>query len=374
MQRFKKKEFKRLFKEKRKNNSRLDNNSIKTKLELANNYNFLNSSYEINHEKKSSSTIDQYLYGIEGDNTYQFGTGFDVIDYSYLPESISLVRGGTVNKGVLGTDTFIDFYDKIIATNNSNDWIDGISNGGFIADLEINLSKGTLDINNLPGIGSISSSIEKFENISASNNSDNLIGNSSNNKILGNQGNDYIFGKRGKDNINGGDGNDVLKGGRGNDKLFGDAGEDLVEGGLGKDILNGGLGADTFIYRKANDSKLNNKKDINNVDWIKDFNTDEDKIYFSEAKEKQTVMNLGELDYLSAKSINKALEKNLCKNFNTIYFNVISSNKTFLAINGSGLGFQGGNDLLLDITGYTGELENINILSAGEFTNSNLVV
>tara|TARA_B100001093_G_scaffold267867_1_gene256191 strand:- start:415 stop:1539 length:1125 start_codon:yes stop_codon:yes gene_type:complete len=374
MQRLKKKEFKRLFKKKRQHNCRLVNNSIKTKLELVKNYNSLDSSYENNQENKSSSTIDQYLYGTEGDNTYQFGAGFDVIDYSYLPRSISLVRGGTVNKGVLGTDTFIDFYDKIIATNNSNDWIDGISNGGVIADLEINLSKGTLDINNLPGIGSISSLIEKFENISASNNSDNLIGNSSNNKILGNQGNDYIFGKRGKDNIFGGDGNDVLKGGRGNDKLFGDAGDDLIEGGLGRDILNGGMGADTFIYKKAKDSRLNNKKDMNKADWIKDFNTDEDKIYFSEAKEKQTLMNLGELDYLSAKSINKALEENSNKDFNTICFNVISSNKTFLAINGSGLGFQGKNDLLLDITGYTGELENINILSTGEFTNSNLVV
>ena len=251
MQRLKKKKFKRLFKVKKQHNPRLDNNSIETKLELVNNYKFLNSSYEINQDNKSSSTIDQYFYGIEGNNSYQFGTGFDTIDYSYLPGSISLVRGGTVNKGVLGTDTFKDFYDKIIATNNSNDWIDGISNGGFIADLEINLSKGTLDINNLPGIGSISSFIEKFENISGSNNSDNLIGNSSNNKILGNQGSDYIFGKRGGDNIYGGDGNDVLKGGRGNDKLFGDAGEDLIEGGLGRDILNGGMGADTFIYKKV---------------------------------------------------------------------------------------------------------------------------
>ena len=111
---------------------------------------------------------------------------------------------------MFGTDTFLDFYDKIIATNNPNDWLDGFSNGGFIADLDINLSKGTLDINNLPGLGSISSFIEKFENISGSNNSDKLIGNSSHNTILGNQGNDYISGKRGKYDIFGGDGNDFF--------------------------------------------------------------------------------------------------------------------------------------------------------------------
>ena len=76
------------------------------------------------------SNFNDYLFGFAGQNIYEFGSGFDVIDYSYLPVSISLVRGGTVDKGVLGTDTFLDFYDKLIATNNQNDWLDGFSDGG----------------------------------------------------------------------------------------------------------------------------------------------------------------------------------------------------------------------------------------------------
>ena len=320
------------------------------------------------------SILGDYIYATTGNNTYQFGEGYDVIDYSLLTQDISLVRGGTVNKGSLGTDTFLDFYDKIIATNNSNDWIDGLSDGGFIADLEVNLSKNVLKINNLPGLGSISSSIEKFENISGSNNSDKLIGNSSNNTIIGNQGKDHISGKRGEDNIYGGNGNDVLKGGRGNDRLFGGAGEDLIKGGLGKDILNGGEGYDSFIYKNVKDSRLINKKGINKVDWIQDFNTNEDKIYFSDAKEKGSFMHLGELNYLSAKTINKALREESCLDFNTVCFNITSSNKTFLAINGSELGFQGKNDLLIEITGYTGELEKINISSSEVFINSNLFI
>ena len=354
------------------NHKRIKNHTIEN--------DFLNEtlfSKEINNDNENSliaSYIDDYFFGKSGDNTYQFGDGFDVIDYSYLPSSISLVRGGTVNKGSLGTDTFLDFYDKIIATDKPNDWIDGFSNGGFIADLDINLSKGTLDINNLPGLGSISSFIEKFENISGSNNADRLIGNSSNNTILGNEGNDYISGKRGKDNIFGGDGNDFLKGGKGNDELFGGSGADLIEGGLGKDILNGGKGADTFIYKKVKDSRLINKKNLYGVDWIQDFNTNEDKIYFSKAKENQTFMYLGELNYLSAKSINKALREESCEDFNTLCFNITSSNKTYLAMNGSGLGFQIKNDLLIEITGYTGALENINVITREEYSNSHLSV
>ncbi len=110
---------------------------------------------------------------------------------SYLPENITLIRARAVNKGSLSIDKFTDFYEKIIATKNNNDWIDGISNGGFIASLEIDLSYSELIINNLPGIGSISSQIEKFEHISGTNNSDKLIGDSSNKILLGNDGNDF---------------------------------------------------------------------------------------------------------------------------------------------------------------------------------------
>ena len=47
-----------------------------------------------------------------------------------MDESITLVRGGSVDKGSLGTDTFKDFYETIIASKNDNDWIDGITGGG----------------------------------------------------------------------------------------------------------------------------------------------------------------------------------------------------------------------------------------------------
>ena len=36
-----------------------------------------------------------------------------------------------VEKGVFGTDTFLDFYEKIIAPNEPNDWIDSFGNSGL---------------------------------------------------------------------------------------------------------------------------------------------------------------------------------------------------------------------------------------------------
>tara|TARA_Y100000589_G_C26725892_1_gene455645 strand:- start:91 stop:276 length:186 start_codon:yes stop_codon:yes gene_type:complete len=59
--------------------------------------------------------------------------------------------------------------------------------------------------------------------------------------------------------------------------------------------------------------------------------------------------------------------------FDTIGFNLSSSNKTFLAINGCEYGFQSKNDLLIEITGYNGDLENINI-SSGDFSKSKLIM
>lgn len=339
-------------KSKRKNRKKIEKKIFKNPNKCLENFNnqfsIIDEVIATNNESRYNlygSIGNDYLYGFEGNNIYQFGTGYDVIDYSYLPENITLIRGGTVNKGSLGIDQFTDFYEKIIATKNNNDWIDGISNGGFIASLEINLSYNQLTINNLPGIGSISSQIEKFEHISGTNNSDKLIGDSSNNILLGNDGDDFLFGKRGIDTIEG------------------DLGQDIIYGGLGKDYLKGGEDIDTFIYKNSKESRLTKNNKTRKLDWIRDFNTNEDKIYFSDAVEQESFVFLGNLNYLSEKNINKALKQSFLSDFDAVGFNLISNNKTFIAINGTGKGFQSKNDLIIDITGFSGEIENINIFN-----------
>ena len=52
------------------------------------------------------------MIGSGGNDTYIFGQGNDIIDYSKLEESITLIRGGKVDKGSLGSDTFSDFIKQ----------------------------------------------------------------------------------------------------------------------------------------------------------------------------------------------------------------------------------------------------------------------
>ena len=121
------------------------------------------------------------------------------------------------------------FYERIIATNNANDWIDGLTGGGSIASLNVDLSTDSLTVSNLPGIGSFTSLVEGFENVRGSNTADQIIGDNGENTLIGNGGNDVIDGGAGNDVIDGGIGNDLMMGGAGNDTYtFGD-GIDVID-------------------------------------------------------------------------------------------------------------------------------------------------
>ena len=326
---------------------------------------FYTGNYSILATKANESNVlgsdeNDYLIGFEGDNTYQFGMGYDVIDYSNLSESITLSNGGTVDKGSLGTDTFLDFYDKIIATNSSNDLIDGFTNGGLISSLEVNLMENNLIINDLPGIGSKILEIENFENISGTSNSDTLIGNSSRNILNGNSGDDFLSGEAGRDNLDCGLGDDFLYGGLGRDNLDGGLGDDFLYGGGSRDLLFGGDGNDTFFFGSARDSKIS-RKGTEKLDWIKDFDISNDKIHFSEGVSQESFSYIGTINDLSNKNINKLLRKKSNYDYDAISFDLITTGQTFVAINGSKDGFQSNRDLLVDITGFNGDINNLNI-------------
>ncbi len=244
------------------------------------------------------------IYGGEGNDLITFGSGIDTIDYSSFDDSITLIRGGKVDKGILGTDTLIDFYEKIYASDNNSDWIDGLSGGGDIASLIVNLEENSLIVANLPGIGEFNSEIYNFENINGSNNKDNLFGDKKDNKILGNDGNDLIksrdgndqiFGGNGKDKLYGGKGNDELYGGKGKDSLYGGSSADKLYGGSGKDYLKGNSGNDKLYGGSSNDTLIGGKgkddvyggsgRDIfkltkgSGYDRIRDFKKGQDKIF-----------------------------------------------------------------------------------------------
>lgn len=80
---------------------------------------------------------------------------------------------------------------------------------------------------------------------------DNVInGNSKANTLRGYAGDDTLNGKGSRDTLFGHGGDDILNGGGANDTL---------NGGPGQDIMNGGPGKDTFVYKRTNDSKIDNE-------------------------------------------------------------------------------------------------------------------
>ena len=85
----------------------------------------------------------------------------------------------------------------------------------------------------------------------------------------------------GNDVVRGSTGGDHLKGGSGWDAIDGKAGDDVINGGLGSDKLWGASGHDTFVFDTALSSRGNAAwapSSQQNVDWIVDFSTTDDKI------------------------------------------------------------------------------------------------
>ena len=79
-----------------------------------------------------------------------------------------------------------------------------------------------------------------------------------------------------------------------------------------------------------------------------------------------------ELILFSNKDINKLLRKNSNYDYDAISFNLIPTGQTFVAINGSKDGFQSNRDLLVDITGFNGDIDNLNI-TTGIDTNYQII-
>ena len=102
-------------------------------------------------------------------------------------------------------------------------------------------------------------------------NVENVLGGTANDRLTGDGLSNGLFGFDGDDKIKGKDGNDILAGNDGRDKLNGQKGNDQITGGDGNDLLKGGKDSDTFVFIDALDK-------VNNVDKIKGFKPDVDKI------------------------------------------------------------------------------------------------
>ena len=275
--------------------------------------------------------------------------GFDTVDYSLLGNGITLLPFGEVDKGSRGFDQLFDI-EKIVASNTSNDVIDASTSFFGIV---VNLGTNTL---NIPDVG-LQFQVFKFENVFGSDwSDDNITGDSGKNLLVGNAGNDYLAGGAGDDILNGGSDNDYLDGGTGNDTL---------NGGAGIDTLTGGAGNDVHVFQFGQCTAAA-------PDRITDFAFGTDKIdlltssglatptptSFSRAA-NNTATTLTSVVTSVFADANGALAGLQALGVNSAAL-VVATNAaiagTYLVVNDGTAGFQAANDLVVNLTGYTGTL------------------
>jgi Ca2+-binding RTX toxin-like protein len=173
----------------------------------------------------------------------------------------------------------------------------------------------------------------------------------------------------GSNNING-------TGNAGNNNITGNSGNNQINGGAGIDTLTGGLGADTFIFQFGQST-------ISTSDRITDFTINSDKIdlltqggnamnapsNFSRAA-NSTVTTLQNLINQVFTDANGAITGNQELAVNSAALVQVTTGAiagTYLVINDSAAGFQSSNDLLINITGFTGTLPALGSIPVGNF-------
>ncbi len=212
-----------------------------------------------NDEINGEDGIDM-LSGGDGDDTLNGGAGFDHF----------FIRGDAGDNHFIGGDgRDILYLFSIPATTPAPDerglyYGDGTK---VSANVTFDLSSGSFDGTAITGTGTFS-----FEGI------EDLMAGSGNDMITGNDQDNFLWGDNGNDTINGEAGDDILIGWVGNDTLNGGDGDDILTARSGTNILTGGEGADTFFVSKSAGSTR-----------IKDFDLNEDKLYFGSSFATRTV-------------------------------------------------------------------------------------
>ncbi|MGF1520860.1 MAG: bluetail domain-containing putative surface protein, partial [Leptolyngbyaceae cyanobacterium] len=189
-----------------------------------------------------------------------------------------------------------------------------------------------------------------------------LIGGTDDNSILGSSRNDTLAGRAGTDALLGSAGNDTLWGGLGGDTLIGSRGIDILIGGEGDDILGGGFDADTLTGGNGSDTFRYialSQSTLDAMDTITDLAITTDVIDGVNTVDAAEVMQAGTAASLGTEDIQTVLTESSFVANGAATFQV--GERDFLALNDGIAGYQPAHDGLVEITGYTGNLENLAI-------------
>ena len=134
------------------------------------------------------------------------------------------------------------------------------------------------------------------------------------------------------------------------DPLIGDAQKNTIREFDGNDTLSGSLGRDTFTITSSSKSLFAS------FNTIVDLNTTEDSI--DAPMEINGIDNFGTVNNLNALEITDSLSSLGADSVGILELN----SRTFMAINDSNPGFDVAQDIFLEITGYTGDINNLEII------------
>jgi hypothetical protein len=170
--------------------------------------------------------------------------------------------------------------------------------------------------------------------------------------------------------------NDDFIGNASNNTLIGTAGNDSINGGIGQDTLTGGAGNDVFVFQFG-------QSRVSGADRISDFAIGNDKIDllslsgagvsapagFTRAS-NSTASSLANMVNNVFTDANGSLVGNQGLGINSaalVGVTTLGIAGTYLVINDGVADFQSGNDLLVNITGYSGKLPSFGTIPVTSF-------
>ena len=288
------------------------------------------------------------FFGSLGSDFFNGGAGTDVANYSRFGSSITLLPTGAILKSGGARDQLFQVETIIANAGFSNNTIDA-SSAASPASINVNLGALT---NNLQVVGGpvLTFTVTNFDDVIGTNQSDVITGDGQANILSGNAGNDSI------------------NGGLGNDSLTGGLGSDTLNGGSGIDTLTGGGDADTFVFQFGQSTI----SDLTLPDQITDFAIKTDKIDLLLSTGAATG---APLNFTRAANSTAATRTALATQVFTDANGLLAGNQallansaalvqvtagaiagTYLLINDSTATLSFTNDLLVNITGFSGAL------------------
>jgi Ca2+-binding RTX toxin-like protein len=288
--------------------------------------------------------------GSLGSDFLNGAAGTDVANYSSFGSSITLLPTGTILKAGGTTDQLFQVETIIANAGFSNNTINA---SGAASPASINVNLG-LSTNNLQVLGGpvLTFTVTNFDDVIGTNQNDVITGDGQANILSGNAGNDII---------NGGLGNDTLN------------------GGSGIDTLTGNADADTFVFQFGQSTI----SDLTLPDQITDFTIGTDRIDLLLSTGAATG---APLSFTRAANSIAATRTALATQVFTDANGLLAGNQalaansaalvqvtagaiagTYLFINDSTAALSSTNDLLVNITGFSGALPGVGSIPVANF-------